>query len=164
LNDGTFTPVTQNGIDLSYHYHTPTVTQLSWYTGRFGPGTLDSWIRSTTLKAGSRGYISLEADDNIQWLDAGPVYHLWLEKATYTYENGSNSSIGIGVRRIIGTNPVLTNVPDNPYLNGWNLSLAYHIRFAKNELYLVYGDANAFQTAPRFVIKLIEYAGADKGT
>jgi hypothetical protein len=164
LNDGTFTPVTQNGVDLSYHYHTPTVTQLSWYTGRFGPGTLESWIRSTTLKAGSRGYVSLEADDNIQWLDTHTVYHLWLEKATYTYENGANSSIGVGIRRIIGTSPVLSNVPVNPYLNGWNLSLAYHLRFANNELYVVYGDANAFETAPRLVIKLIEYAGADKGT
>lgn len=164
LADGTFTPVTQNGVDLYYHYHTPTVTQLSWYTGRFGPGTVDSWIRNTTLHAGSRGYVSLEADNNIQWLDGGGAYRSWLEKATYTYENGSNSSIGIGVRRIIGASPVLSDGTPNPDLNGWNLSLAYHVRFAHNELYMVYGDANAFQTAPRFVIKLIEYAGADKGT
>jgi hypothetical protein len=54
--------------------------------------------------------------------------------------------------------------PYNPPIDAWNLSLAYHLRFAHNELYLVYGDANALQTAPRFVIKLIEYAGADKGT
>lgn len=164
LNDGMFTPVTQNGIDLSYHYHTPTVTTISWYTGRFGPGKLDSWSRSTTLRAGPRGYLSFEADSNRQWLDGGTTYTSWLEKATYTYENGSNSSIGVGVRRIIGAFPVLENGFPNPALNGWNLSLAYHLRFAHNELYLVYGDANAFQTAPRFVIKLIEYAGADKGT
>ena len=68
------------------------------------------------------------------------------------------------MRRIIGQFPVVTNAGTNPYLNGWNLSLAYHLRFAHNELYVVYGDANAYQTAPRFIIKLIEYAGADKGT
>ncbi|HEY9181079.1 MAG TPA: sugar-binding protein, partial [Candidatus Baltobacteraceae bacterium] len=68
LNDGTFTPITQNGIDVYFHYHTPTVTQLSWYTGRFGPGTVDSWTRATTLKAGPRGYLSFEADSNRQWL------------------------------------------------------------------------------------------------
>lgn len=164
LNDGTFAPVTQNGIDLSYHYHTPTVTTISWYTGRFGPGKLDSWARSTTIRAGARGYLSFEADSNRQWLDAGTTYTSWLEKATYTYENGSNSSIGVGERRIIGAFPVVSSAFPNPELNGWNLSLAYHLRFAHNELYLVYGDANAFQTAPRFVVKLIEYAGADKGT
>jgi hypothetical protein len=170
LNDGVFTPITQNGVDLYFHYHTPTVTQLSWYTGRFGPGMLDSWTRATTLKAGPRGYLSFEADSNRQWLDNGITYTSWLEKATYTYENGSNSSIGVGVRRIIGASPVLEYVAPkppavfNPPLNAWNLSLAYHLRFAHNELYMVYGDANALQTAPRFVIKLIEYAGADKGT
>lgn len=164
LNDGMFTPVTQNGIDLYFHYHTPTVTQISWYTGRFGPGKLDSWVRNTTLKAGTRGYLSFEADSNRQWLDSNTVYTSWLEKATYTYENGANSSIGIGVRRIIGAFPVVENGFPNPALNAWNLSFAYHLRFAHNELYLVYGDANALQTAPRFVIKLIEYAGADKGT
>ncbi len=164
LNDGLFTPITQNDIDLSFHYHTPTVTTVSWYTGRFGPGKLDSWARSTTLKAGPRGYLSLEADDNRQWLDGGTVYTSWLEKATYTYENGANSSIGVGVRRIMGASPVLENAGPNPAVNAWNLSFAYHVRFAHNELYVVYGDANALQTAPRFVIKLIEYAGADKGT
>lgn len=164
LGDGTFTPVTQNGVDLYYHYHTPTVTQLSWYTGRFGPGRVDAWTRATTLKAGPRGYLAVEADSNVQWLDLGTRYTSWLEKATYTYENGSNSSIGIGVRRIIGQFPIVSNAYQNPYLNGWNLSLAYHVRFAHNELYMVYGDANAFQTSPRFIIKLIEYAGADKGT
>jgi hypothetical protein len=164
-----FTPITQNGVDLYYHYHTPTVTQLSWYTGRFGPGLLQSWFRNTTLKAGPRGYVTFEADSNRQWLDNGITYTSWLEKATYTYENGANSSIGVGVRRIIGSSPIVLyapapNQPFNPPINAWNLSLAYHLRFAHNELYFVYGDANALQTAPRFVIKLIEYAGADKGT
>jgi hypothetical protein len=169
---GIFTPITQNGVDLYFHYHTPTVTQLSWYTGRFGPGMLDSWTRATTLKAGPRGYLSFEADSNRQWLDSATIYTSWLEKATYTYENGSNSSIGVGVRRIIGqfpivASPLVAGPPPSSFnaaLNAWNLSLAYHLRFAHNELYLVYGDANALNTAPRFVIKLIEYAGADKGT
>lgn len=164
LTAGIFTPVTQNGVDLYYHYHTPTVTQLSYATGRFGPGRVDSWIRSTTLKAGARAYLSLEADDNVQYLDAGGSYTSWLEKATYTYENGSNSSIGIGVRRITGAFPIVTAAYPNPALSDWNLSLAYHVRFNHMELYAVYGDANALQTQQRFIIKLIEYAGAEKGT
>jgi hypothetical protein len=164
LPSGIFTPVTQNGIDLWYDYHAPTVTHVGWATGKFGPGRLDSWTRSTTLKAGPRAYLSLEADDNIQWLDSGPLYHSWLEKATYTYANGANSSIGLGVRRIIGAFPVLDTSKPNGYVNAWNLSFAYHVRFGQRELYVVYGDANALQTAPRFVVKLIQYAGADKGT
>lgn len=164
LTGGIFTPVTQNGIDLYYHYHTPTVTQISFDTGRFGPGRVDSWIRSTTLKAGPRAYLSLEADDNVQYLDAGGSYTSWLEKATYTYEDGANSSIGIGVRRITGAFPVVSGADLNPARSDWNLSLAYHVRFNHMELYAVYGDANALQTQPGFIVKLIEYAGAEKGT
>lgn len=160
---GTFAPISQNGIDLYYDYHTPTITQLSWYTGRFGPGRVDAWTRLTTLHAGERGFISLEADENTQWLDNGLLYRSWLEKGTYTYQSGANSSIGIGVRRIMGLFPVVSAADPNPYLNGWNLSLAYHVRFNQSELYFVYGDANAYRTTPRFVIKLIQYAGADKG-
>jgi hypothetical protein len=163
LSDSTFTPVTQNGVDLYYHYHTPTVAQISWYTGRFGPGRLDSWTRTATVRLGSRGYISVTADNNFQRLDRGSTRTLWLESAAFSYENGANSSIGIGVRRIIGFSPLLAS-GEGTFLNAWNIAFDYHIRMAHAELYLVYGGANALQTAPGFIIKLIQYAGADKGT
>lgn len=163
LPNGIFTPVSSNGIDLSFHYHTTTPTQISWYQGRFGPGHLSSWFTNTTQKVGPRSFVSIEADENIQLLDNGIRYADWLERASYTYQNGQNSSLGIGVRRIIGSFPVLENVA-NPPLNAWNLSAAFYQRLPHAELYLVYGDANAFSTAPQFIIKFIQYLGAEKGT
>jgi hypothetical protein len=164
LEDGTFTPVSSNGVDLYFHYHTTTPTQISYYQGRFGPGWLGSWFTNTTLKAGTRGFIGLEADENLQLLSDGTRYAGWLERATYTYQNGQNSTLGLGVRRIIGQFPVLANGFPNPFLNGWNLSAAFYRRLPHAELYLVYGDANAFSTAPQFIVKFIQYFGAEKGT
>ncbi|HEV2260704.1 MAG TPA: sugar-binding protein [Candidatus Rubrimentiphilum sp.] len=163
LPDGTFTPVSSNGVDLYFHYHTTTPTQISWYQGRFGPGHLSSWFTNTTQKVGARSFVGLEADENIQLLDNGTRYAGWLERATYTYQNGQNSTLGIGVRRIIGSFPVLENIA-NPSLGAWNLSAAFYQRLSHAELYAVYGDANAFSTAPQFIVKFIQYLGAEKGT
>ena len=50
------------------------------------------------------------------------------------------------------------------FSSAWNLSAAYHRKVPGGELYVVYGDAAAFATAPRFIVKYIKYFGADKGT
>mgnify|MGYP001214898083 CR=1 FL=1 len=163
LGSGVFTPISSNGVDLTFHYHTTTPTAFSYYQGRFGPGRLASLFTSTTLKAGARSFISIQADENAQWLDRGVRYVSWLEKASYTYQNGQNSSFGLGIRRIIGQFPVVEDSP-NASFNAWNLSAAFYQRLAHAELYLVYGDANALSTAPQFIVKFIQYLGAEKGT
>lgn len=164
LENGTFTPVSSNGVDLSFHYHTTTPTALSYYQGRFGPGRLTSFFANSTVKAGARAFLSVEADENVQWLDRGVRYASWLEKLTYTYQNGQNSSFGLGIRRIIGQFPVVEDDSANTALGVWNLSAAFYQRLPHGELYLVYGDANALSTAPQFIVKFIQYFGAEKGT
>jgi len=164
LDSGVFTPVSSNGVDLSFHHHTTTPTTFSYYQGRFGPGRLASFFSGTTLKAGSRGFLSVEADENVQRLDSGVRYVSWLEKASYTFQNGQNSSFGVGIRRIIGQFPVIEDDSPNMSFNAWNLSAAFYQRLAHAELYLVYGDANALSTAPQFIVKFIQYFGAEKGT
>ena len=186
-----FSPISQNGIGVVYHSGTAnspnnfpnhgsssTPTTVTFNTGRFGPGKLDSWQRISTMRAGTRGTLSFEADDTRQYLDRGGINEQWLERAAYTYAPSPNSSIAIGVRRIVGTPPVIfTASPVNcttvvtprpgapiPCTGAWNLSFAYHHRSPHDEVYLGYGDASQLSTTPGFILKFIHYFGAQKGT
>jgi len=188
-----FSPISQNGIGVTYHSGTAnapgnfpnhgsssTPTTITYNTGRFGPGRLDSWSRSTTMVAGQRGTISLEADDTHQYLDSGAgVNAQWLERAGYTYAATADSSFAIGVRRIIGTAPVIFSAlpsscttvatlayagATSPCTGAWNLSFAYHHRSPHDEIYFGYGDASQLSTTPSFILKVIHYFGAQKGT
>ena len=162
LDNGVFSPVTQQGAQLTFDYGSATPTTLAFNTGRFGPGRLDSWVRSSTLLVGPRAALTLEADDTDQRLDNGKRYVQWLERASLSYQSGPDSSLALGLRRIIGFVPYLSAAPD--FQNGWNLSAAYHRKLPFGELYAAYGDASAFYTNHAFIIKLIRYVGADKGT
>jgi len=177
LNSGVFTPISQNGVGITWHsgtmnnpgsnlYHgsSSTPTSITWNTGRFGPGRVDSWVRSTTMRAGIRGTVSLEADDTRAYEDGGATNVQWLERASYTYATGRDSSFALGVRRIIGTPPVLDLTALPTFTSAWNLTFAYHRRTPHDELYIAYGDASQLSTLPQFVIKLIHYFGAEKGT
>jgi hypothetical protein len=161
-----FTPVTQQGVQFGYNLNGLLPSFVAFNKGRFGPGVLDSWTRSTTLRAGPRGTITAEADDTRQGTNDGNGYTEWLERLSYAYQSGPNQSFALGVRRIIGMPPQLIQSPSGipSFESGWNLSAAFHKKVAGGEWYVVYGDAAAFATAPRFIIKYIKYIGADKGT
>jgi hypothetical protein len=177
LDSGVFTPISQNGVSATWHsgtannpgsngYHgsSATPTTISWNTGRFGPGRVDAWFRSSTMRAGPRGTLSLEADDTRGYEDNGRTNVQWLERVGYTYATGRNSSFAVGVRRIIGTPPIV-DVRSLPSFTGaWNVSFAYHRRSPHDELYFAYGDASQLSTLPQFILKYIHYFGAEKGT
>ncbi len=187
-----FTPITQQGIGVTYHsgtanspnnfpYHgsSSTPTTITYNQGRFGPGMLDSWQRVTTMRAGLRGTISLEADNTVQYLDAGGVNRQWLERGSFNEAIDPNTSLSLGMRRIVGVAPlvyaaspqtcttVIVNPPPGviPRCTGaWNLSFAFHRRTPHDELYFAYGDASQLSTYPAFILKYIHYVGAEKGT
>ncbi|MBV8643991.1 MAG: hypothetical protein JO225_08755 [Candidatus Eremiobacteraeota bacterium] len=177
LPSGVFTPISQNGVNLVWHSGTAndpgnngshgsssTPTSISWNTGRFGPGRVDSWTRSSTMRLGMRSTLSLELDDTRGYEDNGATNVQWLERAGFSYASGPNSSLAIGIRRITGTPPVvdLTQLPTAT--NAWNLSFAFHKRTPHDEWYFAYGDASQLSTFPQFVLKWIHYVGAEKGT
>jgi hypothetical protein len=177
LNSGVFTPISQNGVGVTWHSGTmnnpgsnmshgssSTPTTVTWNTGRFGPGRVDSWVRSTTMRMGMRGTLSLEADDTRAYEDLGTTNIQWLERLSYTYAAGKDSSLAVGVRRIIGTPPIVDLMSLPVYTSAWNLTFAYHHRTPHDELYIAYGDASQLSTLPQFVVKLIHYFGAEKGT
>lgn len=160
LADGTFAPITQNTFRVVYHDTTATPTLVSWATGRYGPGTLQNWNRSTTLRAGTRGSIVLEADDTAHYLDGGGRRIQWFERLSYAYELGHDASFALGVRKIVGVSPLLSYQQPQ----GTNLTANYHGKFGPWEFYAAYGSANAVSTQHDVILKLIRYIGAAKGT
>ncbi len=177
VTGGTFHPVNQNGLSVTFgsgaqntsvnngaqHGSSATPTTIAYYTGRFGPGRLNALTFNSTMKAAGRGLVTFEVDANTQLLDKGGYYRQWLERVSYSYQANRDESFAFGVRRIIGTPPMLDQVfPSQP---AWNVSAAYHRTFnGVNEIYAVYGDASAISTVPQFIIKWIHYFGAAKGT
>lgn len=162
LSNGVFSPITQQGAGVTFNYGSATPATLTFNTGRFGGGRLNAWTRSATVRVGERATFTLEADDTQQFLDKGPRNVQWLERASYAFEMSRDSSLALGARRIIGTAPVLDVA--QPFQSAWNLSAAYHRKVSRGEIYVVYGDAAAFSTVPSFILKYIQYVGADKGT
>jgi hypothetical protein len=175
---GTLTPVSQNaGFSFTYHsglqtnnpgnfpYHgtSSTPTSLTYNTGHYGDGRLDTWFRSSTMRLGSRGALTLVLDDTAQWFPHASPNIQWFESVSYAYQVSVNSSFGIGLRRVVGFPPV-PNGGGNCEGTCSNITLAYHLRLRHSELYLAYGNPNALITVPQAIFKVIFYAGAEKGT
>ena len=170
---GKVIPVTQESTRITYRPGTATPSSLQFFQGRYGPGYLYSWFRSTTFKVGERGALSLEADDTRQFLDNGTENHQWFQRVSYAYQIDANTSFAIGVRRFFGPPPEPNGgatcfIPQlgNPNALGFcpNVSFAYHKRSPHDEWYVIYGSASHLVTVPQLLVKWIHYVGAEKGT
>jgi hypothetical protein len=173
----TLTPISQSGgFSITYHSGmqnnvgnfpshgaSATPTQIQYYTGRYGLGRLDTWYRSSTIRVGDRGTFTLTADNTSQWLKQTPSNIQWFDGASYSYQISHNSSLSIGLRRVIGF-PPQPNGGGNCEGECSNVSVAYHLRVRNEELYLAYGDPNTLTTVPQALFKIIFYAGGEKGT
>jgi hypothetical protein len=172
------TPISQNaGFSLTYHSgmqnnlnnfpthgSSATPTSIQWYTGNYGVGgRLDTWFRNSTIKVGNRGALTLTLDDTAQYFHEGTANIQWFEEIAYAYQVSSNSSLAIGVRRVIGY-PPQPNGGGNCEGSCSNISIAYHLRLRRAEFYAAYGNPNALITVPQAIFKVIFYAGGEKGT
>jgi hypothetical protein len=156
-------PLNQQTWSITYHAGTPTPTMFGYATGAYGFGKLDSSYRSTTIKAGHGMYLTLEADDTRQYMPSGTVNVQWLERASLAFQTGRDSSFAIGWRKFVGTPPDPSG-GGNCLAMCTNFSFAYHKRFDHRELYAAYGNPSQLSTVPQFLVKIIDYIGADKGT
>jgi hypothetical protein len=155
---------TNNPGQFPYHGTSSTPTTISYNTGRYGTGRLDTWFRSTTIRVGNHGALTLALDDTAQWLPAPASNNVqWFESISYAYQIGRNSSFAIGIRRVIG-NPPIPSGGGDCVGSCSNVSVAYHLRLRRSELYLAYGNPNALTTVPQAIFKVIFYGGAQKGT
>jgi hypothetical protein len=171
-------PVSQSaGFQLTYHSgsqnnlnnfpahgSSATPTQISYNTGRYGLGRLDTWYRTSTIKVGDRGLLTLAVDNTAQWLNGNGADNIqWFDSISYTEQLNRNSSFSIGIRRVQG-NPPEPNGGGDCVGTCSNVSLAYHLRLKDYEFYVAYGDPNTLVTVPQAIFKVIFYAGAQKGT
>lgn len=154
--------VTNNPNNFPFHGLAATPTSLSYTTGRYGAGRLDTWLRSSTMRLGVRGSVTLTLNDTAQWMRTSADNVQWFEAASYTNQLNADSSVSIGLRRVVGQAPE-PNGGGNCSGTCSNVSLAYHYRMPRSEVYLSYGDPNTLSTIPSVLFKLIFYAGAGKG-
>jgi hypothetical protein len=172
------TPISQNGgFSITYHSGmqnnvnnfpthgaSSTPTSISYSTGRYGDGRLDTWFRSSTMRVGEKGSLTLTVDNTAQWFDGlAPDNVQWFDSLAYSYQIDRNSSFAIGLRRVIGT-PPQPNGGGDCLGTCSNVSVAYHLRLKREELYLAYGDPNTLITVPQAIFKIIFYLGSQKGT
>ncbi len=138
-------------------------TEINLYRGHYGEGVLDAWFRTSAIRIGNRGTLNVTLDDTAQWMyGKTPDNIQWFDALAYVYQISTNSSFALGVRRVIGTPPV-PNGGGNCNGTCSNISAAYHLRLNREELYFAYGDPNTLLTVPEVLVKLIFYAGAEKG-
>ena len=172
------TPISQNGgFSITYHSgmqnnvnnfpshgSSSTPTQLAYFTGRYGDGRLDTWVRTSKVRLGMRGYLTATVDNTAQWLYGNGRDNVqWFDSLAYSYQINRDSSFAVGLRKVVGT-------PPDPNGGGdcigtcTNITLAYHNRFKHEELYIAYGDPNTLITVPQAIMKIIFYIGGQKGT
>jgi hypothetical protein len=169
-------PVSQSsGFTLTYHDAlsnnlqnflqtgpSATPTQISVFQGHYGEGFLYAWFRTSTMRVGERGTLTFTLDSTQQYLTGGGANLQWFNGIAYAYQIAANSSLALGVRQVVGYPPV-PNGGGNCEGRCSNVSVAYHLRWSREELYLAYGDPNSLITVPQALFKIIFYAGAEKG-
>jgi hypothetical protein len=155
---------TNNAGNFPNHGSSATPTTINYSTGRYGAGRLDTWLRTSTVRAGDKGTVTFTIDDTAQWMRGlGPDNVQWFDGAAYSYQVSANSSFAVGLRSVTG-------LPPQPNGGGdcmgkcTNVSIAYHLRLTNEEFYLAYGDPNTLTTVPQALLKIIFYVGGQKGT
>jgi len=152
----------QNGVYLAYGANTSTPSSVTYNVGRFAGAFLHSTDLQTSIRVTRLGTLSLEAYNTDDRLDTGGRLEQWLQRVSFAYQMGPGQSFALGWRRIVGTGPPFFSSPQ--YVNATDFTFAYYRRMKAAELYFAYGDPNRLSTQHDFILKIIRYIGADKGT
>ncbi len=183
--NGEFLPFDGNGFLLGYRANTNTPSIITYNGGEYYHGHINAWTYMTTVPVTPRVHLSLEADRDA-YLSVWPGESSstqWLERTSLDWQPNRFTQLDLGLRRILGPNmpnafePLTYGSMSNPnspcfadpyaagcFVNAGNVSMALHFLAARNEFYLVYGNANNLSTEPALFIKWIRYLGAEKGT
>jgi hypothetical protein len=153
---------TNDGGNFPFHGYAATPTTISYTTGHYGTGRLDTWLRTSTIRAGARAFVAVALNNTSQTFRYALPNLQWFDSVSYTNQLNARSSLSLGVRRVVG-NPPLPNGGGDCIGTCTNLSFVYRYRMLHSELYAAYGDPSTLTTAPQALVKLIYYAGADKG-
>ncbi len=154
---------TNNSGNFPAHGSSDTPTVINYSTGAYGAGRLDTWFRTSTIRAGVKGTVTFTLDNTSQWIPNGQSNIQWFDGVAYSYQVNRESSFAIGLRRVIGDAPQ-PNGGGNCVGTCSNVSVAYHLRLPHEEIYLAYGNPNTLTTVPQALLKVIFYVGGQKGT
>jgi hypothetical protein len=155
---------TNNSSNFPSHGTSATPTTINYSTGRYGAGRLDTWLRSSTIRAGDKGTVTFTIDNTSQWMyGAAPDNIQWFDGIAYSYQINRQSSFAVGLRSVTG-NPPVPNGGGDCMGKCTNVSIAYHLRLTNEEFYLAYGNPNTLTTVPQAILKVIFYLGGQKGT
>jgi hypothetical protein len=175
-----FLPFNQNGFYFGYRANTNTPTYVQYSAGPYYHGQIVAWTYLTTLPVTRRVHLALETDED-KYLTLYPgelTTTQWLERTSLDWQPSRVLQFDVGLRRIIGGNlpasyQALTYNTDicatnlyqpGCFVNAGNVSIAAHFLHARDEFYVVYGNANNLATEPALFLKWIRYVGAEKGT
>jgi hypothetical protein len=155
---------TNNSGNFPSHGTSATPTTINYSTGRYGAGRLDTWLRSSTIRAGDKGTVTFTIDNTSQWMyGLAPDNIQWFDGVAYSYQVNRESSFAVGLRSVTG-NPPQPNGGGNCMGKCTNVSVAYHLRLTNEEFYLAYGNPDTLTTVPQAILKVIFYLGGQKGT
>lgn len=154
---------TDNPNNFPNHGSSATPSMISYSTGAYGAGRLDTWLRTAVIRAGDKGTVSITVDDTAQWFTSGPNNIQWFDALAYSYQINRESSFAVGLRSVSGYAPQ-PNGGGNCAGKCTNVSIAYHLRLKNAEFYIAYGNPNALTTVPQAILKVIFYLGGQKGT
>ncbi|HLI95856.1 MAG TPA: hypothetical protein VKT72_07185 [Candidatus Baltobacteraceae bacterium] len=183
-SSGDLAPFDSSGAMIGYRYGTSTPTSISYSAGPFYHGRSGEWSFVTTVGLAPRIHLGLEADRTwyapsafaaAKWGESGAPE--WLEKATLDWQFSHIASLDFGVRRVVGMvmpnafqQPIFgvgtscANAAAGAIIDCSNLSAGFHLLVGHQELYMAYGDPSLLETKPAFIVKWIQYLGAEKGT
>lgn len=160
--DPTIHPSNLQGYRVDYLINTPLQSTYQFQAGRYGDGWLVAIDRIAGMRIARRAALALEGYSTV-WSGAFTDTQ-WLERASMVYALNHDTSVSIGVRKLIGTAPPFPGLPPPAFTNATNVSFSFARRRAHDDFFLVYGDPNTLSTTPALIVKYVHYFGADRGT
>lgn len=156
------TPFTQQGPTLSWALNPALPSDIGVRDGHYYNGLLHSDFADSTIALG-RASRSLTFNYYATDFDSPTVRQArqTLFRAAINWQLAKTGSVTLGWRQISGSQPYFS---PQPYVKGDNFSAAYVQRLSIGNLYLVYGDPNAFSTQPSFILKFVHYILGQEGT
>jgi hypothetical protein len=156
------TPFTQQGPSLTWAPNPALPSDFGLRTGHYYNGYLHSLYWDTTVPLGKASrtlgmdyYLTLYSSPSVSYA------RQTLFRIYTSWQLSRNASVSLGWRTIDGSPPYFTR---QPAAKGDNFSAAFADRLKIGNLYVVYGDPNAFSTSPTLIIKLVHYILGQEGT
>ena len=128
--DPTLHPANLQGARIDDVINTPQQSTFNYQAGHFGDGWLTAIDRIAGLRIARRATLSLEGYSTT-WNGDGLRDVQWLDRANLIFDVSHNTSVTIGLRKLIGTPPPFPGQFALPYVNATNVTFSFSRRRAQ---------------------------------